>query len=203
MTLDGNKERVVDAQLLDDGVHVLMAVAQRSGTGMAAVDIVVQSLQGGERKVLVNGAADARLLRSGHLLYEREGTVFAVSIDTRRFELTGVEVPVIEGLARGPQFDVADNGTLVFVPGVRDDSPRRNLVWVNRQGQESPIAAQTRAYQHLRLSPDGKQAAVEIRDEEHDIWIWDLASEALTRLTFGEGLAGYPVWTPRQPARDL
>ena len=72
---------------------------------------------------------------------------------------------------------------------------RRTIVWVDRQGKEEPIAAKSRNYFHLRLSPDGKSIALESRDEEDDIWIWDLAREALTRLTFGPASEGYPVWT--------
>ena len=34
----------------------------------------------------------------------------------------------------------------------------RTLVWVDRTGKEEPIAAPPRAYEHPRLSPDGKRS---------------------------------------------
>jgi len=38
--------------------------------------------------------------------------------------------------------------------------------------------------------------ALDIRDQEIDIWIWDFARETLTRLTFGPYRDLLPVWTP-------
>ena len=59
-----------------------------------------------------------------------------------------------------------------------------------------PIKAPPRAYFYPRLSPDGTRVALDVRDQEHDIWIWDLARETLTRLTFGPTFEQYGVWTP-------
>ena len=33
-------------------------------------------------------------------------------------------------------------------------------------------------------------------DQEHDLWLWDLARATLTRLTFEPGTDYIPVWTP-------
>jgi len=46
------------------------------------------------------------------------------------------------------------------------------------------------------MSPDGSRLAVEVRDQENDIWIWNFAPETLTRLTFDPGRDIYPTWTP-------
>src|SRR5688572_25008593 len=139
-----------------------------------------------------------RRLSSGYLVYSRDDILYAMAIDTKRFELTDSPVEIVENVLSGEQFAIADNGTLVFMPGGGESEAvsRRTLVWVDRQGKEEPIAAKSRNYSHVRLSPDGKRIAIESRDEEHDIWIWDLAREALTRLTFGPEGEGYPVWTP-------
>ena len=72
----------------------------------------------------------------------------------------------------------------------------RSFMWVNRQGREEPVTAPPRAYFALRLSPDGTRAALDIRDQENDIWIWDFARQTLTRLTFDPALDIFPVWTP-------
>ena len=72
----------------------------------------------------------------------------------------------------------------------------RTLVWVDRQGRETPIAAPPRAYVYPRLSPDGARAAMWANDEEFDLWIWDLGPTAFTRVTFHPGVDNYQVWTP-------
>ena len=72
----------------------------------------------------------------------------------------------------------------------------RTLVWVDRQGREEPLPAPVRAYEYPRLSPDGTRIAINLRDQEQDIWIWDLARETLTRLTFDPAVDQYPLWSP-------
>ncbi len=76
-------------------------------------------------------------------------------------------------------------------------APTRTLVWVDRQGREEAIkAAPVRAYAYPRLSPDGTRMALDIRDQENDIWVWDFARETLSRVTFDPGLDRAPAWTP-------
>ena len=58
---------------------------------------------------------------------------------------------------------------------------QRTLVWVDRQGRETPIPAPPRAYVYPRLSPDGTRVAVYAADQEADIWVWDLGRTTLTR----------------------
>ena len=97
-----------------------------------------------------------------------------------------------------PLFSVAAAGALAFVPALAGASPEtlRSLVWVNRQGQEEPIAVPPRTYAVARLSPDATRVALDIRDEANDIWIWSIDRGALTRLTSGPTIDMAPIWTP-------
>jgi eukaryotic-like serine/threonine-protein kinase len=70
------------------------------------------------------------------------------------------------------------------------------LVWVDRQGHEEPLGVPARAYNLVRISPDGTRAALDIRDQDNDIWIWDFLRRTLTRLTFDLGLNRWIAWTP-------
>src|SRR5262249_3033411 len=121
-----------------------------------------------------------------------------------RLEVLGDAIPVVDRVmtksSGTADFSVSRGGGLVYVPVASDGrsggDAARSLVWVNRQGREEPIKAPPRAYQYLNLSPDATKLAVEIRDQENDIWIWDFARETLTRLTFDPNADSYPVWTP-------
>jgi serine/threonine-protein kinase len=84
----------------------------------------------------------------------------------------------------------------VYVKGSGAAIAPRTLVWVDRKGQEDPIPVPPRAYTYARLSPDGTRVALDARDEQNDIWIWDLARQTLQRLTIDPGLNRGPVWTP-------
>ena len=94
------------------------------------------------------------------------------------------------------EFSVSRQGALVYVPAGASAPATRSLVWVNRQGREAPITAPPRAYVSPRLSPDATRVALEIWDQEMDLWIWDLARQTLTRLTDAPGFDTNPVWTP-------
>ena len=63
-------------------------------------------------------------------------------------------------------------------------------------GQEEAIAAPARPYVATRLSPDGTHVALEIEDQDHDIWVWDLTRKTLTRVTTDPGSDQSPVWMP-------
>src|SRR5205823_14960051 len=84
--------------------------------------IVVQSLQSGERKTLIEGGSDARYLPTGHIVYALGGTLFAVPFNLRRLEVTGGPTPILEGVRRSSfnatgtaQLSFSENGSLAYV----------------------------------------------------------------------------------------
>jgi serine/threonine-protein kinase len=96
------------------------------------------------------------------------------------------------------EFGVARDGTLVYVDVTAgsQSARARTLVWVDRTGKEERITAPTRSYEAPRISPDGKQLALAITDQESDIWVWDLVRADFRRLTFDPWVDTFPVWTP-------
>ena len=97
------------------------------------------------------------------------------------------------------QFSVADNGTLIFVPGPLsggNSGALRTLAFRDRSatGVER-LKVQPRAYSFPRVSPDGTRVAVSTDDDKSDIWIIDLAGGSAPRqLTLG-GNSRIPVWS--------
>jgi Tol biopolymer transport system component len=95
-------------------------------------------------------------------------------------------------------FSVSSNGTLAYLSGglIGTNAGLRELVWVDRNGRETPTGAPIRSYGSFRLSPDGQKVAVDIRGADPgSIWVWDLARRTLNHLTTGADLALNPVWT--------
>jgi dipeptidyl aminopeptidase/acylaminoacyl peptidase len=192
-------------QVLPGGQWVLFSLTRGSGdTRWDVAEIVAHSLETGERKVLWRGGSDARYVPTGHLIYALDDALFALPFDLERLEVSGGPVPLVDGLQRPPapgtqtgtaHYDVSDRGTLVHVVGT-STAQARTLVWADRNGRQEAIPAPARAYVYPRISPDGMQVALDVRDQENDIWIWHLARRTLTRLTFDPGWDRYPVWTP-------
>jgi Tol biopolymer transport system component len=121
-----------------------------------------------------------------------------VAFDIDRLAVLGGAVPVLEGVASGlgrAFYHVADNGTLVYSPATGAVA-NSTLVWVDRQGNEEVIPTPPRAYVRARVSPDGTRVALEVRDQDNDIWIWNLMGQTLTRATFDRTIDGNPVWSP-------
>jgi hypothetical protein len=186
-------------EILPGGYAVLFTITAPTG-GLDAARIAVRDLRTGAQRVLVHGGSDAHYAASGHLVYTAGGALRAVAFDLDRLRVGNTTVPVVPGLMTtntgAGNFAVAADGTLVYV-----DAPAglaasaRTLVWVDRQGHEEPIVAPPRAYAYAQLSPDGTRVALDIRDQEQDIWIWDLKRGGLTPLTSEPGLDSNPVWT--------
>ena len=93
-------------------------------------------------------------------------------------------------------FAMSSNGSLVYASGESVAGNERGLVWVDRQGREEAIPAPKRLYAYPRISPDGTRVALDIRDQENDIWLWDITRQSMTRLTFDQGFDRGPEWTP-------
>jgi serine/threonine-protein kinase len=156
-------------------------------------------LSTGERKVILRGGTNPRFASTGHLIYGYAGALRAVAFDVRRLAATSDPVPLVDDVVTKvtgvTNFGVGQNGTLAYVSGSADNQ-QRILVWVDRDGKEEPIVgAPTRAYVYPRISPDGRKVALDIRDQENDIWMWDAERRTLTRLTFDPGLNRGVAWS--------
>ncbi len=166
--------------------------------------IVALSLETGEQRTLVEVGYDARYSPTGHLVFARQGALWAAPFDPDRLEVTGQQVVVVQGMEMSPwavAFSFSPDGLLVYMPGeaeVGATSLPRSLVWVDRQGNEAPLPLPVRQYFEPRLSPDGDRVAVSVFDgESWDLWVSDVGSGAGLRLTRGAGNAAVvPVWTP-------
>jgi serine/threonine-protein kinase len=180
-------------QMLPGGQSVLFTLDKTTGWNDA--QLVVHSLETGERTVLIQGGTDVRYVPTGHLVYLRAGTLLAVPFDVGNLEVRGDPVPVMEGVRQatggngGAQFSFSGLGSLFYVPGTI--TSENTLVWVDRDGAEKPIAVGLRPYGQPRLSPDGGMLALEI---EGDLWMYDFVRGTTTRVTFDGG--SRPAWTP-------
>jgi Tol biopolymer transport system component len=190
-------------QVLPGGKAVLFTSSRIAGTGAGFEDaeIVMYSMDSGQRKTVQRGGFHARYLPSGHLVYMHEGTLFAVPFDLKRQEVTGQPAPVLEGVVTAPdnggaQFSFSETGSLVYVAG-RSGGQNVSIYWMDREGKFTPLRGTPGDYSNPAFSPDGKRLALQINDGKRtDIWVYEWERDALTRLTFGGEANSFPVWTP-------
>ena len=185
-------------EFLPGSQAVLFTIMPATGA-LDNAQIAVLDLRTKTQTVFLRGGHHAQYVPSGHLVYGARGTLRAVAFDLERLAVVGNPVPVVEQLVTtlmgAVDAVVAANGTLAYVLG-GPVSVARTLVWVDREGREEPINVPPRAYVYAQLSPDDSKVALDIRDQEQDIWIWDFARKTLQRLSFDAGLNRGPFWSP-------
>jgi Tol biopolymer transport system component/tRNA A-37 threonylcarbamoyl transferase component Bud32 len=185
---------------LPDGRHFLYLARVSGGSPDNAV--VVGSLDGGGGRVLLRSSAAAEYA-SGHLLFFRDGTLMAQPFDPDGLELTGEAVPIAESVrlvASGTAlatFSASQDGVLAYEPA--GPVAMRRLVWRDRSGKELGTAGDPGSYFDVRLSPDGTLALVTQSENpggNADVWIYELARNLKTRLTFDPADEWGGAWSP-------
>ena len=158
---------------------------------------------------LLQSTARAWYLPTGHLVSIRQdGSVVGVRFDPASLRIEGAPVPLLTGvqldLGVTPEFSVADDGTLLYLPA---DPSGGNVtaVRVDRQGTPVVLDSAWRAnISSLGLSPDGRRLAVSILSGTRtDLWVKQLDAGPLTRLTFDGALNYRPAWRPDGRSLDF
>ena len=195
-------------QVLPGGNTVLFTVTHAVFPQWADTTVVAQSLSTGTRKVLIEGAADARLVATGHLAYLRRGTLMAVPFDPRSLEVTGPAVGVVADVMQAAniqplqidtgagQFAVSSAGSLVYATGGVFPQDRWSIVWVDRTGRSEALRVPPGVLHAPRISPDGRRIAFGANvTGDSDVWTYDVQRGAVARVPM-EGSQDIPVWTP-------
>jgi serine/threonine-protein kinase len=169
-------------------------------TPVARSRIEAYDLESGHTTVLAEGAVFGRYSPSGHLLYARDATLFAVPFDPDRVETRGAAVPVQSDVAWAATdgragYAVSANGTFAYL---RESEWRSDgtLAWRDRAGRDISVIGSPGAFSEPRLSPDGRWIALTIIRPKRDLWLYDLRRRVLTQLTRAPAYAFNAVWMP-------
>ena len=191
-------------RFLPDGRAVLFEIwtGDRETAQVAPYDV-----ETGESRRLVAGMAP-RYAASGHLIFWRYDALWAVAFDVDSRAVSGTPIPVVDGVTA--MFDglghytVGGDGALVYWP-VTEVRTRRSLVWVARDGTETPVSAAPRPYGSVRISPDGRKAVVDVLERgtgtiveavgNTDLWLLE-DDGILSRFTDHPADDRDPVWSP-------
>jgi eukaryotic-like serine/threonine-protein kinase len=185
-------------QILPGGQFVLYTATTGAGADLATIE--VQSIRGGNRKVLVSGGAFGRYLTSGHLAYVNQGTLYAMPFDREQLSVHGVAVPVLDDVSYSPLFgyaqvDASQTDTLVYRRGAESGSSV--VDWIDRAGKRTPLLAKSGRYAWPRLSPDGQRLAITATESgAGSILLYDITKGETTRITNRPGDYTGLTWLP-------
>ena len=138
-------------------------------------------------------------LIDGHLLYSSlTGSLLAVPFDARDFKVTGSPVALLDSVVRiggGLQLSVSPSGTLAYIRG----SVERRLSILDASGATIARTPEARSYGQPELSPDGAHVTFSLATAAGvggtgylHVWMWDVSSGALSRLSTDAG--AQPKW---------
>ena len=184
---------------LPGGKGILITVGTADSETFDDAHIAVLNTETGQIKTVVEGGTHPRYSPSGHILYARDGKIFAIPFDSKELKTVGQPFLVLEGVLMSrnsgvANYDVSATGDLAYIPGIVDKG-ERTLVWVDRQGNAEPLKLPSRPYLHPRISPDMRQLAIEIEGPNHNFYVYDFAREVLSQMTT-DGASHWPVWSP-------
>lgn len=140
-----------------------------------------------EARELVRNGADAQLVGQ-HMVYQRDGSLFAVPYDAARAVVNGQARLVQSGVHTASwsgtaHYAASPSGTLAFLPGGRRGEGR-SIVLVNDDGKTEPAFDFDEPLQtELALSPDGARIACTTLGQRTELWVLDTVTGAKERFS--------------------
>src|SRR5262249_54546088 len=136
----------------------------------------------------------------GYLFFRRDASLVAQAFDAEKLQLSGEPILIAEQVGHEvatfqTYFSASQTGRLVYS---NTSSGKSQLVWLDRSGKELGLIGQFSYYIRPWISPDGKRVAVDGPDlsGNRDIWLIDVVTGNLTRLTFDPSTDLFPIWSP-------
>jgi len=175
---------------------------------LADTDIALHVIGEENSTVLIQGGTGPRYSPSGHILFGRSGSFWAVPFDIDNLELTGDAIPVVEDVAihngGAVNFNISDNGRIAYRSiGIVEGGLLPELRKIPDSGQpldeEFSQGFSNEFYLFPKISPDSKYAAFTIRSREGDmesIWRYDIERKNLTPLIVDNNFNWVVDWSP-------
>ncbi|HEX9893748.1 MAG TPA: protein kinase [Gemmatimonadales bacterium] len=147
--------------------------------------------------------ASPRYVSTGHLVFgSDDGVLTALPFDLESREVRGEPVPVVSGvrIEEGfgfAEYALADDGTLVYVPGV--SQLYGQIAYVGANGRFDTLPFPRGQYTQPRISPDGTRMAAHIRKPigGWEILVMDLETGVRHRVPVEGNYRAYPAsWSP-------
>jgi len=187
-------------QLLPGGKAVLLTRRPLNVTSYDDAVIFAYRLDTHESVTLVEGGSSGIYLPSGHLLYARAGSFFAMPFDAARLKPLGAPVEVLHGgmlseNAGNVTLAVSSNGVLSYAPGGPIQSDNSEVLAVSHSGAPHVLSPNPRIFDEPVVSPDGQNLATTVRAANDDIWLLNRARGVLTRFSFAGGDNQTAIWS--------
>jgi serine/threonine-protein kinase len=184
--------------LLPDGENLLMTIRTDKIASFDDAKIAVLSLRTRQWKVILDGGTCARYVPSGQIVFGHGGAIYAAPFALKTMSVTGARRKILDGVITNPisgavPYAVSRKGDLVYVPSQR----RRvtDILDVDRTGRVRRSISLPFHAEAIRLSPDSKRIVLQASAANDDIYIYEMRTEGITRLSYDPGDESTPIWT--------
>ena len=178
---------------LPDGRHFLLTVGQ---------SLAVGSLDSLQVKIIVPKFGSRAEYANGHVVFVRDGDLYAQPFDASRLALVGEPFKIADDVGftmqtpLGFAFSTAPNGVIAYWD--RSAGARAQLTWFDRGGRRLGTLGEPAEYVGLTLSPDDRRVAVEMHEPKGgrvSVWLIDTATGVRSRFTSYETWTALPQWS--------
>ncbi len=187
-------------QFLPDGRHFVFSRTY-GAANTETRGLYIGSIDGDQPKQLIELADSAGVVTaSNHVLFVRQGTLFAQAIDVATLEARGAPVPLAADMRINPPLWLSPiaasrAGPILYRTGSAGGV--RQFSWFDRAGKKlSDVGTATSGMLSPALSPNGQQLAIHRNvDGNTDIWLLDTARGVLSRFTSSDAAEFHPLWS--------
>ena len=176
--------------------YVMSATQETSGVYLGSID-------SGEKTPILRSAVNAIYASSGHLLFDRTGTLMVQPFDASAGSLRGKASAFGDRVlaAPGPGYlslSMALDGTMAYWNG---RAATTELLWFDRTGRSLGKVGSAKPYQSPALSSGARNLLIteQINPGRADLWNIELSSGVSSRLTFPSGdfsFGRFGLWSP-------
>jgi serine/threonine-protein kinase len=186
-----------DAPLVVDDEKCVL-YASWSAASPTTARIAIASLATGATTVLDLRGIQPVGIADGTLLYvSAAGVLMGAPVDVRHRRLLGPPVQLLADIALNISTGLARVALAQRTLFYQNGSQLSQVLMVGADGTTRTILGDRRDYSFPRLSPDGGRLAITVGTaDRRDVWVDDLNSGALTRLTAEGATNERPEWSP-------
>jgi hypothetical protein len=186
---------LVEPAWLPGNGAILYTVVRRIGrfdSDITTARLHLLPLTAGASPTMITDGYRPRFVSPGYLTVMRGTALVGMPFDSRTRTTSGAAETLLTDVARSA-FDLSADGSLAYVEASLDAA--KTFVWVDRNGQVEPTGIPPQIWAYPRISPDGSRIAIDSRQDDRDLWIWNVRQKTLTRLTSEQGQDSYALWT--------
>ncbi|MEZ5492332.1 MAG: hypothetical protein R3F50_18775 [Gammaproteobacteria bacterium] len=203
----GQFRRYAQPDMMPGSATVLFHRARSADPERAVIMAV--NLNTGELTTVLTNGMNPRFIKTGHLLFMRQGSLMAAGFDPDTLEVQGQPIPVLEDVMHAvtmpnpgwytgaAQFAFAETGDLVYAQGGNYPARPRDVLKIGLDGQAESLNLDRLETLTLRLSPgEDKLAFTAGIGAAKSVYIHDFKRGVTQRLETGGYSNHWPIWSP-------